>query len=149
MRVASAEQLQLEDQLAPLQLSLDPRVLWPDIGRASLDAALAAMDAALAAGDLRGWATADADFHRRLVVASGNRRLATTVAGMADLAHRARLATLRLRPMPQQSNQEHHALVTAIRNRDPARAEALHTRHRRRVGALLVLLLADLPGDGA
>ena len=40
MRVASAEKLQLEDQLAHLQLSLDPRVLWPDIGRASLDAAL-------------------------------------------------------------------------------------------------------------
>lgn len=116
---------------------------------ASLDAALAAMDAALGAGDLRGWATADADFHRQLVAASGNRRLAATVAGMADLAHRARLATLRLRPMPQQSNQEHRALVTAIRNRDPARAEALHTGHRRRVGALLVRLLADLPGGGA
>lgn len=116
---------------------------------ASLDAVLAAMDAALAAGDLRGWAAADADFHRQLVVASGNQRLAATVSGLADLAHRARLATLRLRPLPNQSNQEHHALVAAIRNRDPIRAEALHTEHRRRIGALLVRLLAELPGGGA
>jgi len=36
----SAERLQLTDRVARLQLSLDPRVLWPDIRRASLDAEL-------------------------------------------------------------------------------------------------------------
>jgi DNA-binding GntR family transcriptional regulator len=123
------------------------RGLAPDT-LALLDATLARMDATLAAGDLGGWAATDADFHRHLVAAGGNRRLAAVVAGMADLAHRARLATLRLRPSPNESNRDHHALIAAIRNRDPARAEALHKRHRRRVGALLVRLLADLPGDG-
>jgi len=114
-----------------------------------LDQAVAAMDAALAAGDLRRWAAADAAFHNRLVAASGNRRLAATVAGFSDLAHRARMATLRLRPPPAASNEDHRAAVAAIRARDPDRAEAIHRAHRRRAGELLVRLLADLPAGGA
>jgi DNA-binding GntR family transcriptional regulator len=121
----------------------------PPAGLDGLDQAVAAMDAALAAGDLRGWAEADAAFHRRLVAASGNRRLAATVSGFSDLAHRARMATLRLRPVPSASNQDHRAVVAAIRARDPGRAEAIHRAHRQQAGDLLARLLADLPSGGA
>ena len=107
------------------------------------------MEAALAAGDLRRWAAADAAFHRRLVAAAGNRRLAATVAGFSDLAHRARIATLRLRPLPTASNQDHRAVVAAIRAGDPDRAEAIHRTHRKQAGDLLVRLLADLPAGAA
>jgi len=115
----------------------------------ALDAAVADMEAALAAGDLRAWADADAAFHRRLVAASGNRRLAATVAGFADLAHRARMATLRLRPPPVASNHDHRAVVAAIRAGDADRAEAIHRAHRQQAGDLLARLLASLPAGGA
>ncbi len=114
----------------------------------ALDEVVAAMEAALAAGDLGRWAEADAAFHRRLVEASGNPRLAATAAGFSDLTHRARKATLRQRPPPAESNRDHRAVLAAIRARDPERAEAIHRAHRQRAGELLVRLLADLPAGG-
>lgn len=115
---------------------------------AALEAAVAAMDAALAAGDLPAWAEADERFHLGLVRAAGNRRLAAAVALFWDQAHRARMATLRLRPLPVASNADHRAVVAAIRAGDAAQAEAIHRRHRETAAVMLVGILERLGGAG-
>jgi DNA-binding GntR family transcriptional regulator len=114
---------------------------------AALEASVQAMDQALAADDLDGWAAADAEFHRQLSEAPGNRRLAATIASFADKAHRWRMATLRLRPKPTASNEDHRAVVAAIRARDPAAAEAIHRAHRARAGTMLAALITHLSPD--
>ena len=60
-----------------------------------------------------------------------------------DQAHRARMQTLNLRPKPLQSNRDHAAVVTAIRNRDGAAAFEIHRRHRQEAGRMLLKLLAE------
>jgi DNA-binding GntR family transcriptional regulator len=111
---------------------------------AALQQAVDDMEMALAADDLTGWSQADARFHRLLVELAGNQRLAALVEQVSDQAHRARLTTLRLRPKPVGSNRDHAALVQAIRDRDPARARAIHEQHRRQAAEMLVGLVRQL-----
>jgi DNA-binding GntR family transcriptional regulator len=113
-------------------------------GLAALDGAVGAMDAALKRDDLRGWAQADERFHLALVELTGNRRLIEAVATYWDQAHRVRVATLGLRPRPTRSNDDHRALVDAIRARDAKRAREIHSEHRKRSGIMLVELLRRL-----
>ncbi|MEP7328047.1 MAG: GntR family transcriptional regulator, partial [Betaproteobacteria bacterium] len=65
------------------------------------------MTRALKANDLDGWAAADERFHQGLVELTGNRTLIDAVARLGDRVHRARMFTLRLRPKPVNSTQEH------------------------------------------
>ncbi len=115
---------------------------------APLTRALARMEATLEAGNLKAWARADDRFHRQLVALAGNRRLAEMARTVFDQAHRARMATLHLRPWPRQSNKDHRALVRAILKGDARRAREIHTRHRHRAMAMLLALLErhDLQG---
>lgn len=115
---------------------------------ADLDGAVADMEAALERGDLRAWAAADQNFHDLLVLGSANKRLQGIVATIRDQAHRARMATLMLRPLPTASNDDHRAIVDAIRARDPEAARKVHYDHRTRSGNMLVDLLKRL-GLGA
>ena len=108
---------------------------------APLTAALERMERALAAGELVSWAEADGEFHRGLVELAGNRRLARMAATVSDQVHRARMATLGLRPAPQQSNRDHRALIDAILEGDSARARTLHEAHRERARQLLTEIL--------
>ncbi|MEM1100754.1 MAG: GntR family transcriptional regulator [Pseudomonadota bacterium] len=108
---------------------------------APMETAIEAMEDALARRDLEAWADADDAFHTALVAASGNARLAETVALHADQVRRARSVTLRLRPPPHGSNADHRAVLTAIRRGEAAEAERLHRRHRSRARALLVDIL--------
>ena len=108
-----------------------------------LKAPLDEMDQALARDDLIGWAAADERFHRTLVELTGNQRLVDIVQRLWDQSHRARMTTLRLRPRPTQSNQDHRAVVDAIERRDPDTAVRIHTRHRRSSGEMLVELLKE------
>ncbi|WP_439578988.1 GntR family transcriptional regulator [Elioraea sp.] len=112
----------------------------------ALENAVAAMDAALERGDLVAWAEADERFHMDLVRASGNRRLAATVGSFWDQAHRVRMATLRLRPLPTTSNADHRAVVAAIRAGKAKEAEAIHRHHREGAAEMLVGLLERLGG---
>lgn len=105
---------------------------------APLEEATTSMEAALMAGDLDAWAVADELFHERLVRLSGNRMLTDTVMSYWDRAHRARMFTLRLRPKPVHSTQEHTALVDALRKGDAARASAINREHRQRASAELL-----------
>lgn len=108
---------------------------------APLARAVARMDAALETGNLKAWAHADDAFHRNLVTLAGNRRLAEMARTLFDQAQRARMATLHLRPWPKQSNKDHRALLRAILRGDARKAGEIHTRHRRRAGAMLLAML--------
>jgi DNA-binding GntR family transcriptional regulator len=110
---------------------------------ADLDTAVAAMDNALQHNDLIAWSQADADFHARLIAAGGNARLESAVRMCLDQVHRARRYTLNLRPKPKTSNDDHRAVVAAIRARDATRARTIHHRHREQAGRLLLSLLSE------
>jgi DNA-binding GntR family transcriptional regulator len=103
-----------------------------------LVSATEAMEEALKLGNLDAWAAADEMFHERLVRLSGNQKLTETVMSYWDRAHRARMFTLRLRPKPIHSTQEHMALVTALRQGDVARASEINRTHRQRASAELL-----------
>ncbi|MEM7274022.1 MAG: GntR family transcriptional regulator [Actinomycetota bacterium] len=115
---------------------------------AELDATVAAMAEALDDVDLDRWAEADARFHRALVDGAGNRPLADTANRYADLVHRARLVTLRIRPTPTDSVADHRELVAVIRSGDGQAAERSHVDHRRRAAATLVGILAAFDPNG-
>jgi len=106
-----------------------------------LGRAVADMDAALAGDNLEAWAEADACFHRLLVDFSGNARLASLVGTFIDQSHRVRMLTLRLRPRPDASNEDHRAVVDAIARGDADAARSIHRRHREKSGTMLVTLL--------
>lgn len=99
------------------------------------------MDLALKDGDLGAWAEADERFHRLLLELAGNRRLTRMALTVFDQVHRARMVTLRMRPLPRQSNQDHRAVVEAILAGDSRQAYDLHRRHRERAMKLLTEIL--------
>jgi DNA-binding GntR family transcriptional regulator len=57
-----------------------------------------------------------------------------------DRAHRARMFTLRLRPKPIHSTQEHMALVARLQQGDAAGAAAANRAHRERASRELLAL---------
>ena len=99
-----------------------------------------AMDKALKGNDLDAWAAADERFHAHLVELSGNRQLQATVLNYGDRAHRARMFTLRLRPKPVNSTQEHRQMVERLRAGDAAGAAAVTRAHRERASRELVAI---------
>jgi DNA-binding GntR family transcriptional regulator len=109
-----------------------------------LDGVNARMEDALAADDLVAWAEADERFHQRLVERSGNGRLARMFHTIMDQSHRARMLTLRLRPRPTASVQEHRAIVEAIRRGDARTAHERAKRHRVAARDRLLPLLEEL-----
>lgn len=106
-----------------------------------LQRAIDAMDAALDANDLEAWAEADDAFHLALVAASGNARMVEAAQLYADQVRRARMMTLRLRPPPTRSNNDHRAVLAAIKAGDARAAAGLHERHRDGARLLLTDLL--------
>lgn len=105
-----------------------------------LVAATTAMDEALKADDLDAWAVADEQFHASLVNLSGNRQLKATVLNYWDRAHRARMFTLRLRPKPVDSTQEHMQMVDCLRAGDVKGAAEMTRSHRERANRELVTI---------
>lgn len=105
--------------------------------------ALKRMNVALNANDLETWAEADDQFHRALLEACGNNRLAEIAGKVRDQGHRARLLTLRLRPKPTKSNAEHEEVFAAITAGDWEQARDLHYAHRKRTSQTLIELLDE------
>lgn len=99
------------------------------------------MEQSLAAEDLDTWARADDQFHRELVRLGRNSRVESIAAMMADQVRRARMATLHMRARPTRSNEDHHAVLDAIRTGDVARARQVHRDHRQRARDEIVGLL--------
>ena len=131
---------QILTELEPLAAQLVAETRPPGAVEA-LEACVDAMDAALEREDRAAWAEADDDFHRGLVAASGNGRLASIVGATTDQVHRARLLTLHMRPPPHRSNEDHRKLLTAIRDGDGDGARAIHRAHREGARAMIVGLL--------
>lgn len=100
------------------------------------------MERALRDNDLLAWAEADDSFHALLVEASGNERLIEATARYRTQVHRARMATLTMRPTPQQSTEDHRALLDCLLKRDADGARAVHFAHRCAAGKMLTELLS-------
>ncbi len=98
------------------------------------------MARALKANDLDGWAAADERFHQKLVELTGNRTLIDAVARLGDRVHRARMFTLRLRPKPVNSTQEHMAMLERVRGGDAAGAVEVNRAHRERASRELLAI---------
>jgi DNA-binding GntR family transcriptional regulator len=111
----------------PTELELQPLV-----------EATQAMEAALLRDDLIAWARADETFHLALVRLAGNRLLLEAVMGFWDRAHRARMFTLRLRPKPINSTQEHMHLVRMLACGDADAAVQANREHRARASRELL-----------
>ncbi|MCL4543754.1 MAG: GntR family transcriptional regulator [Chloroflexi bacterium] len=86
----------------------------------------------VATGDLQRWVDLDDEFHSEVVAAAGNQRLATLMDTCRDQLYRARLFTIKLRPVPLQSVEEHQSIVAALRNDDCDGVRQLLQNHRRR-----------------
>lgn len=109
---------------------------------ASLVKSCDAMEAALEGEpDLQAWAAADEDFHLNLARLCGNGRLAAMIMQVWDQAHRARMFTLSLRPLPVQSTAEHRAVLQAILAGDVERAREIYHAHRKRGGRELTTII--------
>ena len=71
---------------------------------------------------------------------SYNRQLAATVWNYWDRAHRARMFTLRLRPKPVKSTQEHMQMVQMLKAGDAAAAAQVTRAHRERASRELLVI---------
>ena len=99
-----------------------------------------AMEKALSRDDLDAWAKADETFHHALVELAGNTLLLDAVMGFWDRAHRARMFTLRLRPKPINSTQEHMQLVDMLAAGDGVGAAQVNRAHRERASRELLAI---------
>lgn len=107
----------------------------------SIEQALDDMDVAISRRDPDAWVKADERFHRMLVDLCGNGRLKMLADALWDQGHRARITTVRLRPHLEPSNQEHRAVVQAIRRGDWREARSRHLSHRLRTSREIIGLL--------
>lgn len=112
---------------------------------APLSKATEDMEEAVRDEDRDAWAEADDNFHRGLLELHGNRRLRTFVQALSDQAHRARIATLRLRDMPEKSTQDHRIILEALKAGDAVGARRAFRDHRERAAKELVGILEKLP----
>jgi DNA-binding GntR family transcriptional regulator len=103
-----------------------------------------AMEAALQDNDLTEWAAADEKFHETLVAACGNARLQRMAGTIEDQLHRARMFTLKLRPLPVDSAGQHRAIVDALRAGDTTAAREAAAGHRRSACAAILPLVRKL-----
>lgn len=108
---------------------------------APLMEALTNMEQALESGDLEAWARADDTFHRGLVKLCGNERLCRLAMTVTDQIHRARMVTLRMRPLPKQSNSDHRRTVEAILEGDAQTAREIHRDHLSRARRMVLGIL--------
>jgi len=70
---------------------------------------------------------------------SGNERLVRLSSSVVEQAHRARLLTVKLRPWPSSSNDDHAYILDCIARRNPEEARTALEAHRRRGIATLCL----------
>lgn len=106
-----------------------------------LRSAIDDMEASVKAGDRESWAKSDAAFHDELVRLGGNKRLQSIVSNFNDQVRRARAMTLRMRPMPIKSNEDHRNLYEAIARGDAKAARQIHWAHRSEAKEMLIELL--------
>jgi DNA-binding GntR family transcriptional regulator len=114
-----------------------------------LDGILSQMERATLRGDIEQWSELDDIFHSELVALCGNPRLQGMLRQLWDMQYRARIAIVKLRPLPVLSDAEHREILAAIRAGDEARTSLLHQRHRDRADTMLLSLLRGQSAIGA
>ena len=142
--VSAEDMREIYDVLTELESLAAERAAQAGYGAhdlAALSRAIDDMDRAIAAEDLEAWAAADDRFHTELVRLGGNTRVAGIVAMMSAQVRRARRATLWIRPLPTQSNEDHRRVLTAIAEGNADEARRLHRAHRQAAKETLVELL--------
>ncbi|MFG6147568.1 GntR family transcriptional regulator [Halobacillus sp. B23F22_1] len=82
--------------------------------------------------NLAEWARLDNLFHFKIIGYAENKRLLNVIDVHADLLYRARLITVKKRPLPFQSIIEHRAIVACMRAQDGEAAQASMQSHRKR-----------------
>lgn len=103
--------------------------------------AIGDMESALEVEDLEAWAIADDKFHSELVRLGENQRVINIFDMYTDQVKRARMLTLRLRPIPTKSNEDHRKVLEAIKSGQSEIAVKIHKEHRIQAGQMLVNLL--------
>src|SRR5690606_22028140 len=102
--LSPADMREIYDVLMSLEPTAAELLAARQPDRAELSSLIASCDAMEAAlkgtPDLQAWAMADETFHLSLARLCGNRRLAGMIMQVWDQAHRARMFTLSLRPLP-------------------------------------------------
>lgn len=114
---------------------------YSDEDLSGLDAAVTAMEHSIESDDLETWARADEMFHRELVRLGRNSRVVSIAAMMSDQVRRARQTTLHMRALPHRSNEDHRAVLNAIRKGDQVAARRIHREHRERAKNEIIGLL--------
>ena len=71
----------------------------------------------------------DSKFHKLLYNASGSRILEHTLTDFHQYVQRVRMASIMKKRRMEKSNDEHDAILTAIREHDEEKAELVATRH--------------------
>jgi DNA-binding GntR family transcriptional regulator len=107
----------------------------------SAEKAIQDMETALLDEDLEAWAIADDKFHSELVRLGENQRVINIFDMYTDQVKRARMLTLRLRPIPTKSNEDHRKVLQAIKSGQSDIAVKVHKEHRVQAGQMLVELL--------
>lgn len=109
--------------------------------KSELETSIADMDRAL---ELRAWASADEQFHARLIEFCDNKRMISMVSQLWEQSYRARMLTLKMCPRLTKSNREHQALIEAIAAGKVRQARQMHENHRKKASKMLVTLLRKL-----
>lgn len=113
----------------------------PDEEFNAAEKAIQDMETALLDEDLEAWAIADDKFHSELVRLGENHRVIHIFDMYTDQVKRARMLTLRLRPIPTKSNEDHRNVLQAIKSGQSDIAVKVHKEHRVQAGKMLVELL--------
>ncbi|MCD2184918.1 GntR family transcriptional regulator [Rhizobium sp. GN54] len=132
--ISRKELADVQEVLAGLELlaidSIHERCSKEDL-RPLLDA-VKKMRSANDADDLKLWSEADAEFHKKLLVLSGNDVLFKCANQFLEQMWRVRALTRMMRPVPVQSTDAHAALVDALLAKDLPLARSIHSQQRRR-----------------
>jgi DNA-binding GntR family transcriptional regulator len=117
-----------------------------DIAR--LERAAREQELALERDDLDAWVVADEAFHDAILEIARNRRIQKTIEPLNAQLHRLRLFTIRLRPKPTRSVEEHRAELEAIKAGDGERARRIHQAHRAHAREVMVEIVRRYAGPG-
>jgi GntR family transcriptional regulator, rspAB operon transcriptional repressor len=98
----------------------------------NLDAIITEQEEELVKRNLTRWAVLDDLFHAAIIDYAKNKRLSAVIDSYSDQCYRARLFTIKNRPIPLHSIVEHKAIVSCMRAKDGAAASMLMKSHRRR-----------------
>ena len=101
---------------------------------------------ALAVDDLDAWVIADERFHDAIIEIARNRRIQKVIEPLNMQLHRLRLFTVRLRPKPTRSVEDHRALVDAIEAKESDRARDIHQAHRAHARGVMIDVIQKYSG---